>query len=121
MTTEEQLSKVEKEVKDLNGKVDTILTLVQKMDVGLYGDEKNKHTGVIEKQEVLEQEVKELKAQIEAIHKKSNDQDIAIRTKSSTKSEWIDYAKEIGRWIVNGIILYLILKGTMSPDALLQH
>lgn len=121
MTTDEQLAKVEKEVKDLNGKVDTILQLVQKMDVGLYGDEKNKHAGVIEKQAILEREIERLNEQIEIIHKKANDQDIAINTKKTTKNEWIEYGKDIGKWIVNAVVFYLVVKGMMSPESLIQH
>ena len=121
MTTEEHISKVEKDVNDINKKVDTILSILQKMDVGLYGDEKNKHIGVIEKQILLEREIIELKQQIEDIHKKSSDQDIAINTKKSTKSEWIEFVKELIKWLINGTIVYLVFKGVLGPDAALQH
>lgn len=120
MTTEEHISKVEKDVNDINKKVDTILSLVQKMDVGLYGDEKNKHLGVIEKQSLLEKEIDELKDQIEAIIKKRSEEDIATITKKSFKLEVIDYTKELGKWLIKAIVVYFVLKGTLNPEALLK-
>jgi len=121
MTPEQQLAKMEKEVSSLSGKVDTILQLVQKMDVGLYGDEKNKHTGVIEKQILLEQEIESLKEKIEVLNKRNSEQELAYKTKKSFKDELIEYAKELGKWIINGVVVYLVIKGIVSPEALLKH
>jgi chromosome segregation ATPase len=132
--TLQQISQLEKDVNEIKGKmldmdkelidikdnVTTILQLVQKMDAGLYGDPKNKYRGVIDKQSALEEEIESLKAEILAIHKKNNDQDLEIKAKKSLRSELIEYGRELGKWVINIIVMYLIFKGLVDADAMLK-
>jgi chromosome segregation ATPase len=132
--TEKQISKLERDVDEIKGKmsdmdkellsikgdVTTILQLVQKMDAGLYGDSKNKHEGVIDRQHYLEEQIDKLKEEIAQIHKKNNDQDVEIKAKRTLRVELVEYGRELGKWVINIIVMYLIFKGLIDADAMLK-
>jgi chromosome segregation ATPase len=132
--TNKHITKLEKDVDEIKGKiasmdselasikdgVSEILQLVQKMDTGLYGDSKNKYEGVIDRQHSLEEEMFKLKEEIRLIHKKNNDQDLEIKARKSLRSELIEYGRELGKWVINIIVMYLIFKGLVDADAMLK-
>src|SRR6478736_45353 len=112
----QKITFVEREISDIKENVNTILQLLQKVDVGLYGDSKNKHKGVIDKQIDLEDEIDDLKRQIHEIHRRNEDKEIESKTKKSLKTEAIETAKDTFKWVIKAIVIYLILKGVLGPD-----
>ena len=120
MTPEEQIAKMEKEISDVNEKVDTILQLVKEMNIGIYGDAKNRHRGVIDKQNDLEGEIDDIRKQIFEINKRTDDRDLEVKTKITFKSELIEGFKETFKFCIKAVIIYLILKGVLGPDTLLK-
>jgi len=89
------------------------------MNTGIYGDKKNKHKGVLEKQEELEKEIETLKVQIKEIHEKDKEQDLSFNIKKTFKQEMVDVSKDFIKLIIQFVGLYLVLKGIMPPDGLL--
>jgi predicted nucleic acid-binding Zn-ribbon protein len=132
-TITDHISKLEMDINDIKGKmihmdtellsmkgdISTILQLVQKMDTGLYGDSKNKYEGVIDRQHYLEEEIYKLKEEVQKINNKTHDTDITSTTKKGFKIELIENSKELGKWIINIIVIYMILKGLIGADAIL--
>src|SRR6187401_1826560 len=114
MTPEERIAKMEKEISDVNEKVDTILQLVKEMNIGIYGDAKNRHRGVIDKQNDLEGEIDDIRKQIFEINRRYDDKDLESKAKKTFKSELIEYAKDAFKFGVKAVIVYLILKGVLG-------
>lgn len=120
MTTEQHIERLEKEVVEIKRNLDKLISLVEEMNSGLYGDEKNNHIGVIKRQSLLEEEVKNLKNQIEQIKAKNIEQDIAINARNNYKTEIMNWLRYITVGIIQIIVIWAIIKGTVSPDALLK-
>lgn len=121
MTTEQHISKLEKEVAQIQESLDELIDLVKEMNKGLYGDEKNNYVGVIKKQSDLEKSVAVLKKEIEDIKMKNLEQDIAINAKNNYKLEIVRWVKDIFVAIIQVIVIWAIIKGTIGPDALLKY
>src|SRR5690348_4883786 len=79
----QKITSVESEISDIKENVNTILQLVQKMDTGLYGDAKNRHRGVIDKQNDLEDEIDDLKKQISEINRRNEEKSIEANAKKT--------------------------------------
>jgi len=95
-----------------------LVTLVKEMNKGLYGDERNKHTGVIDRQYQLEKKIDDLELMIHAIIKKNNEQDIEIGARKYNNREWLSWGKIIFIVASEIIFAYAIYKGIVSADAL---
>lgn len=120
MTVDQHIDKLEKDIGEVKVQLNQLITLVQEMNKGLYGDEKNDHIGVIERQKVLDGEVQGLKKEILEIHKKNVEQDIALQARKSLKNDLVEMGKEVVKWVINGIVIYFIFKGVVDADALLK-
>ncbi len=117
MTTIEQL---DIDVKDIIRSLDSLIELVQEMNKGLYGDPKNKHVGVIEKQAEMEKEIEGLRKDIEGINRRNIELDIILKAKKTFKDEAINWGQRLVAWIMQGLVLYAIFKGILGVDALLK-
>jgi len=95
-----------------------LVALVKEMNKGLYGDERNKHTGVIDRQYQLEKKIDDLDLMIHAIIKKNNEQDIEIDAKKSNNNVWINWGQRAIRIVIECIVIYAVLKGVVEVDAL---
>lgn len=120
MTTEEHIQQLDQDVREIKESLSILIELVTEMNKGLYGDAKNQHVGVIEKQSTMQLEITELKAAIAEIHKKNIEQDISINAKKSVKEDAINWGQKIVGWIIQGIVIYAIIKGVVGADALLK-
>lgn len=126
MTTDQHIDKLEKDIngvktdiRDVKDQLNKLITLVETMNRGLYGDEENDHIGVIDRQKFLDKEVQDLKKEILDIHKKNIEQDIALQTKNTIKNDLIEKGKDIIAWVIKIVVAIAIYKGTIGPDALL--
>lgn len=126
MTTDQHIDKLEKDIngvkidiRDVKDQLNKLITLVEAMNRGLYGDEENNHIGVIDRQKLLDKEVQDLKKEILDIHKKNIEQDIALQTKKTIKNDLVEAGKDIIAWVIKIIVAIAIYKGTIGPDALL--
>lgn len=98
--------------------LDELVLLVKEMNKGLYGDAKNKHTGVIDRQYLLEQKLVTVNQRIFDIEEKNRTQDTAIDAKKSANGTWFNWGKTAIRIAIELVIIYGILKGVVSVDAL---
>jgi hypothetical protein len=123
MTTDQHISKLEKDIEDVKDQLDKLITLVQEMNKGLYGDVKNDHIGVIEKQKLLSDELSDIKKEILDIHKKNLEQDIALQTKKTFKGDILVKIKEFVHWGITVFMLYYIWKNQtgLDPDAVMKY
>jgi len=126
MTTDQHIDKLEKDIngvkidiRDVKDQLNKLITLVEAMNRGLYGDEENDHIGVIDRQKLLDKEVQDLKKEILDIHKKNIEQDIALQAKNTIKNDLVEKGKDIIAWVIKIIVAIAIYKGTIGPDALL--
>lgn len=117
-TLEQDMHSLKAELGDVNKKIDEILDLVSSMNVGIYGDRKNKYKGVLEKQEEIDKEIEELKVQIKAIQDKDREQDLNFSVKRTFKQEAVEVTKEFVKLVIQLVGLYLVFKGIMIPDSL---
>jgi|NOAtaT_7_FD_contig_31_1779354_length_1886_multi_8_in_0_out_0_3 chromosome segregation ATPase len=116
---EQDMQELKVDLGEVSKKLDEVLELVYTMNTGIYGDKKNKHKGVLEKQEELEKEIETLKVQIKEIHEKDKEQDLSFNIKKTFKQEMVDVSKDFIKLIIQFVGLYLVLKGIMPPDGLL--
>jgi len=98
--------------------LDELVLLVKEMNKGLYGDAKNKHTGVIDRQYLLEQKLVTVNQRIFDIEEKNRTQDTAIDAKKSANGTWVNWGKSAIRIAIELVVIYGILKGVVSVDAL---
>jgi hypothetical protein len=120
VTTEQHIHKLEKDVNDIKGSLDQLIALVREMNKGLYGDEKNDHVGVIEKQRSMQKDIDRLYKEILIITQKNEEQDTLLHAKKSVRGEFITWGQRIIGWIFQGIVIYLIMKGFIGADALIK-
>ena len=116
---EQDMQELKVDLGEVSKKLDEVLELVYTMNTGIYGDKKNKHKGVLEKQEELEKEIETLKVQIKEIHEKDKEQDLSFNIKKTFKQEMVDVSTDFIKLIIQFVGLYLVLKGIMPPDGLL--
>lgn len=129
MTMEEHMNELDQEVKQLSQKVDNTMEVLgsmneklKKLDVieqGIFGDPKLDYPGILKTITVQEQKIRELEEKVFQIEKKNNEQDIAINAKKHTNNQWFEWGKEAVKMAVQAFILYLIMRGFLSPDAAL--
>jgi hypothetical protein len=110
---EKEMTQVNKSLEIIEGNLETLLKNVDKINVGLYGDEKNDHPGIIER--------------VRALEKRMNEKDIldkeqtaGINAKNKFKVDLWFIIKVIGGIISSGIVWYLIFRGILPPDTKLQ-
>lgn len=119
MTPEQHIENLESKMTEVEHKLGHLITLIEKMNKGLYGDEANDHIGVIARQKLFSQDIDQINKEIREIHKKNIEQDIALQTKKSLKSDLIDTGKDIVAWIIKIVLIVGILRGIVDMDALL--
>ena len=122
MTTDDHISKLETDISEVKEQLIHLIDLVEEMNKGLYGDEKNDHIGVIKRQRMLNEDVRLLKEEIVLIHKKNLEQDIALQAKKTFKSDSLSVIKEIVHWGITIFMLYYIWKNQtgLDPDAVIK-
>lgn len=118
MSTEEQINKLESTVGEIKSKLDGLHDIlarlnenIKTMNVGLYGDEKNNHIGVIERQKMLEDKISFLERKIVEIEKINKEQDTLIKAKKNVFMMIFEGVK----WIS---LIYLVAKGVFGFDSL---
>lgn len=121
MKASEAIEKLEKEVSGIKDDVilikeslQEILSLQQQMNIGLYGDTKNNHVGVIEKQKELEAKINELNNIVDEYNKKQHIQDLAEKTKSTVNTTWLYWGKKIIEIILQVAVVVIMMKGLES-------
>lgn len=120
----EKVTRLETELRmDIEGiksDLKKLINLVDKMNVGLYGDEENNHVGVIDRQKYLEKRIDSLVQRIEEIEKKNVEQDVSILAKKQVNNSWMEWGKVILQAVINVIVILAVLKGLIGADALLK-
>lgn len=117
-----------REILEIRTRLDEVLKLLHKMNIGLYGDFENKHIGVIEKQEILSAELKKIKEEdierineeIEKIKLKNYEQDISIKAKQDFKYEMGNILKLIISIIIQTVAVLAVIKGIIGIDSLIK-
>jgi len=112
------IEKLDMDVREIKEKLDGVYNILgqvneslKTLNLGLYGDEKNNYPGVIKRQETLEQKLSRLEKEIEDIHKKNKEQDVALQTKKNIWLQGLDAIK----W---GALVYLVIKNAFGVDSL---
>ncbi len=105
------LAVIEKSLKELNESV-------RRMNTGLYGDEVNDHIGVIERQKTLEDRLRNLEGRLDSMDKNRIEQLAAKTAEKEQRVNWMYWGKIIFRIVVEMIIIYMVIKGTMTIDKL---
>ncbi len=102
---------MKQELSEVKDSVEKLVGLVEKMNAGLYGDDKNGFIGVISRQHILEKEISELKKEIKEIKKVNDSQEIALTAKKN-------FGSKILEWIKWGALVFLVFKGALDIDNL---
>jgi hypothetical protein len=110
---EKEMAQVNKSLEIIEGNLETLLRNVDKINVGLYGDEKNDHPGVIERLKELERRMNEK----DIIDK---EQTAGINARKELKITWWTILKIVGGIIGSGVAWYLVFKGSIGADNLLK-
>lgn len=117
MTTEQHINRLEKDINHINETVSDVkeqlkilVSLVNEMNKGLYGDAKNDHIGVIARQMIMNQEISELKQKIHLIEQKNVDQDLMIKTSKGIKHDYREWGIRVVGWVIQAFIIYIGLK-----------
>ena len=112
------IEKLEMDVNEIKAKLDGVYNILAQvneslktLNLGLYGDEKNNHPGVIKKQETLEQKIALLEQKIKDIEAVNERQEIALKTKKNIWIQGLDFIK----W---GALIYLVVKNAFGVDSL---
>lgn len=111
---------IQHDMSELKESVDELIILVKEMNKGLYGDPKNDHIGVIERQRMMMEDIKVLNIEIAMIKHKNDEQDISIKAKDSLRSSAAAWGKRIVDIAITIIVMYAIMKGIVDADALLR-
>jgi len=120
MDEERDLEKMKSKIEVIQATLDELVDLVKEMNKGLYGDKKNNHAGVIDRQIKQEAQIEILREEITLIHTKNKEQDIAIDAKKDVRNKLVETFKLIAWIVVNAIVSYAIFRGTVGADALLK-
>lgn len=118
MTTEQEITELKTDMSEIKDKIADVYDIlaqvnenIKMISIGLYGDEKNDHTGIIEKHRLLESKIKDLETRISQIDKKNIEQDILLGAKKNIWSKILEYVKWAG-------LIYLVIKGVFGIDSL---
>lgn len=113
-----EIEKLDMDVREIKEKLDGVYNILAQvneslktLNLGLYGDEKNNHPGVIKKQESLEQKIALLEQKIKDIEIVNDRQEIALKTKKGVWSLGLEVIKYAA-------VLYLVAKGIFGFDNL---
>jgi hypothetical protein len=101
---EDKLGEALKALKSISDQLEAI-------GLGIYGDEKNRHVGLLQRQEDTNREIGEIQRRLTQIEDKNAEQDIALKAK---KTLWVQVL-EIVKWLG---LAYLVLKGVFGFDTL---
>jgi len=119
--TKQQVDQLEKELKGVQDTLNKeVLPLLNRIVRGLDGDKENQTEGLIRGMQRMQDEIKELQKRQALSDKKDEDQDIAINAKNSLKNDAANWGQRIVGWIIQGIVIYAIIKGVIGADALLK-
>ena len=94
------------EMSELKESVDELIILVKEMNKGLYGDPKNDHIGVIQRQRIMMDDINALNVEVALIKQKNEEQDISIRAKSSLRMTFATWGRRIIDIIVIIVVIY---------------
>lgn len=108
---EMDVTEIKQKLNDLYDILAQVNETMKTMNAGLYGDEKNNHPGVIERQREIEKEIVLLKQEIAGIHTKNREQDLALKTKKN----YLSLGFEIVKYAA---LIYLVAKGIFGFDNL---
>lgn len=108
---EQEVSEIKGDVSLIKESLQEILTLQQQMNFGLYGDPKNNHVGVIEKQKELQKKINELNLIVDEYNKKQDKIDLAEKTKGTVNTTWLYWGRKVIEIILQVIVVYLMFKG----------
>lgn len=114
---ERNVEKMQKSLESLSDIVEDVNQNIKTMNSGLYGDEKNRHKGIIQKLDVLEQDVLFLQAEIEKLQKKDAEKDTVSVVK---KNVWYTIWEYVKITSVALIVIYLLIKGILTVPELLK-
>ncbi len=103
-----RLKAVEHEIKEVKNTLNTLIDSVDKLNSGLYDDDENNHVGIITK-------YRQLRADVDSLIKANTDR--AQETK--VVSKWYEFGKDAVKMVIQIAAMYLILRGLLSPDAVL--
>lgn len=129
-STDIMIKTLESRMDDIEGKVDSTLDVLSKMneklkkldhiELGLFGDMQIGHLGVIKKQVFLEDKILDLQKKIEALEKISEVKIIEGKTQRNLKGYWFGIAKQVIQTLINVLMFYLLYRGILSPDAFIK-
>lgn len=105
---------------EILGQMNEKLKLLEKIELGLFGDEKMGYSGVMKTQTNLQLQIDTLKQEIIDIKQVNSDQSVAIAAKKSIRSDVTNIGKYIIQAIINMLLFYGIWKGLIGPDALIK-
>lgn len=118
MTTEQEITELKTDMSEIKDKIADVYDIlaqvnenIKMISIGLYGDEKNDHTGIIKKHKLLEDKITELERRITQIDKTNLEQDILLGAKKNIWSKILEYVKWAG-------LIYLVMKGVFGIDSL---